>query len=450
MDQANFPAAGPMNGVAAAPDRRRWLVIGALFAVILAGFLDRISIAVLFTRHGFQQAMGMGFNPTLFGLLMSSFLFAYAISGFLFGFLGDTLGPRRALLLENGVWGLLMAGMGTVSSFGLMLGGRVMLGIAEGPQFSLVNKLVAHWFPANERGRATSIWLVGSPVGSAAGFPLTIWIVGRFGWRASFFVLGAINLFIVVPLILMLVGDRPGGVPAERATPVHPTPVHPTPVHGTLARPTLARPTLARPTLAQVLSDSRRLLRDRDFRFLTAYDCGILIYLWGMNGWLPTYLQRVRHFDTGALGFYAALPFVLLFSGEMLGGWLSDRTRHRVPVCMGGLSGAGILILLATRAATPVEAALLIALSGLFFGLTVPTSFSLAQQVIPSGIMATGIGIFNGTANLAGACAPLVMGWCVSTFHALDAGLWVLVLATLVCSLMLVPLLGRYRNLDAA
>ena len=435
MDQANFPASDHMGtGPAAiaarahaapAPDRRRWLVIGALFVVILAGFLDRISIAVLFTDHGFQQAMGMGFNPTLFGLLMSSFLFAYAISGVLFGCLGDTLGPRLALLLENGVWGLLMAGMGAVSSFGLMLGGRVMLGIAEGPQFSLMNKLVARWFPPHERGRATAIWLVGSPVGSAVGFPLTIWIIGSFGWRASFFVLGAINLFIVVPLILMLVRDRPGGV-------------------------RVARSVAPRPTLRQVLTDSRQLLRDRDFLFLTAYDCGILIYLWGMNGWLPTYLQRVRHFDTSALGFFSALPFVLLFSGEMLGGWLSDRTQHRVLVCMGGLSGASVLVLLATRAATPVGAALLIALSGLLFGLTVPTSFSLAQQVIPSGILATGIGIFNGAANLAGAFAPLVMGCCVSTFHSLDAGLWALVLATFVCSLILAPLLGRFRSLGSA
>ena len=60
-------------------------------------------------------------------------------------------------------------------------------------------------------------------------------------------------------------------------------------------------------------------------------------------------------------------------------------------------------------------------------GLTEPMVFSLAQQVIPSGIVATGI--YNGGANLAGAFA---------------------LVATVLCNQLLVPLLGRYRNHGSA
>jgi len=83
---------------AAAPQTaasRRWLVAGVLLLVVIAGFFDRISIAVLFTNKDFNDALGTGSNPALLGLLMTSFLFAYGASGVLLSFLG----PRRSLAI---------------------------------------------------------------------------------------------------------------------------------------------------------------------------------------------------------------------------------------------------------------------------------------------------------------------------------------------------------------
>jgi predicted MFS family arabinose efflux permease len=71
------------------------------------------------------------------------------------------------------------------------------------------HKVIRRWFPENEQGRAKSVWMIVSPLGSAIGFPLTITIVAMFGWRASFYALAALNLIIVVPLILAVVGDWP-------------------------------------------------------------------------------------------------------------------------------------------------------------------------------------------------------------------------------------------------
>ena len=43
--------------------RWRWGVAGVLLLVVIAGFFDRISIAVLFTNQDFNDAIGTGFNP---------------------------------------------------------------------------------------------------------------------------------------------------------------------------------------------------------------------------------------------------------------------------------------------------------------------------------------------------------------------------------------------------
>jgi hypothetical protein len=59
----------------------RWAVAVILFLGVISAFFDRISIAVLFTNVTFQNDMGIGFDPTKLGLLMTSFVFASAIIG---------------------------------------------------------------------------------------------------------------------------------------------------------------------------------------------------------------------------------------------------------------------------------------------------------------------------------------------------------------------------------
>ena len=76
--------------------RWRWGVAGVLLLVVIAGFFDRISIAVLFTNQDFNDAIGTGFNPAKLGLLMTAFLFAYGASGVVLSFVGDIYGPRRS------------------------------------------------------------------------------------------------------------------------------------------------------------------------------------------------------------------------------------------------------------------------------------------------------------------------------------------------------------------
>src|SRR5437588_12833497 len=95
----------------------RWFVAGILLLTVLAGFFDRISVAVLFSDKSFQDAMGTGFNPTLLGLLMTSFLVAYGVSGVALGWLVDFYGTRRMLSIGLVCWGGFMALMGAAGDF---------------------------------------------------------------------------------------------------------------------------------------------------------------------------------------------------------------------------------------------------------------------------------------------------------------------------------------------
>ena len=397
---------------------RRWLVAAVLLAVVIAGFFDRISIAVLFTNKDFNDTIGAGFDPPTLGLLMSSFLFAYGMSGVLFSWVGDIYGPRRSLVIGTTLWGGFMALIGATSSYALMLVWRVLLGLTEGPQFALVNKVVKRWFPKEEQGRANSIWMVGSPLGSAIGFPLTIAIVAAFGWRASFYALALLNIVIIVPLILAFVRDWP---PAHKG-----------------------EPALAEAAGAGLRENIGLFMRDWRFWMILIFNSACLIYLWGLNAWLPTYLQKVRHFDLKSLGFFASLPFILMFFGEILGGYVSDRIGRRAIVCFIGLFFAGALVYVVSLVTDPYVAAVVMALSAGFWGSALPPLFAMAAQIIPPAATASGVGVYNGVGNLVGACSPLAMGWIIGAAGNFNAGLMVLVLAGVLGSCAMLPLIRRH------
>jgi sugar phosphate permease len=400
------------------PTKKRWAIAFILFLAVLSAFFDRISVAVLFTNTDFQNAMGTGFNPTLLGLLMTSFVFAYGCSGVLLSFVGDIYGLRRSLAIGTACWGVLMALMGGAGSFTAMLTLRVLLGIAEGPQFSITNSLVKRWFPRREQARANSIWMVGSPLGSAIGFPLMIYLETVYGWRTAFILLAALNLAVILPLVLFVLRDGPAEVapkPVAQAAPQ-----------------------------SSYLSQVGLFCRDWRFWMLVIFNSAALIYLWGLNSWLPSYLVRERGFDPRQTSFYSFLPFFMMFLGEVLAATLSDRLGRRAIVCFVGLFMAGLSMYAVSVVADAQTAALLIAVSAFFWGKALPPLFALSLQILPPRAIAAGVGMFNGIGNIIGALSPLVMGALIASTGAFNAGLMVLVGATLLGSLAMLPLVRRY------
>jgi sugar phosphate permease len=400
--------------------RGRWIIAVILFLAVLSAFFDRISVAVLFTNRDFQDAMGTGFNPTLLGLLMTGFVFAYGCSGLLLSFVGDLFGLRRSLAIGTACWGLFMTMMAGASSFTTMLVLRILLGIAEGPQFSITNSLVKRWFPRREQARANSIWMVGSPLGSAIGFPLMIFLETTFGWRSAFMFLAALNLIVILPLVLLFLRDQP-----------------PSPDSGNIS----AAPSQAQPSY---LSQVGIFFGDWRFWMIVIFNSAALIYLWGLNSWLPTYLIKERGFDPRQTSLFSFLPFFMMFLGEVLAAMLSDKIGRRAIICLVGLLGAGLSMYAVSAVADAQTAALLIALSAFFWGAALPPLFALSLQILPARAVASGVGVFNGIGNVIGALSPVVIGALIAHTGSFNAGLMVLVGATVLGSLAMVPLVRRF------
>jgi sugar phosphate permease len=90
--------------------------------------------------------MGIDFDTTRLGILMSAFLLSYGFSSVLLSGLGDRIAPLRLLTGMMAVWCILMVMMGFTHNYTLMVTLRILLGIAEGPLFPLAFAIVRHTF----------------------------------------------------------------------------------------------------------------------------------------------------------------------------------------------------------------------------------------------------------------------------------------------------------------
>lgn len=184
-------AAIPAPLAAAAPPTHARFAILALIAVgTMINYLDRtvLGIAAPNLRHD------LGIDAAVMGLVFSAFSWTYAAAQIPGGVFLDRFGARLTYLLSVTFWSLftlLQAFAGGLASLLLM---RFGLGVAEAPCFPANSRIVATWFPQNERARATSIYTVGEYIGLAFFSPLLFWIMGVFSWHALFIVVGLVGL----------------------------------------------------------------------------------------------------------------------------------------------------------------------------------------------------------------------------------------------------------------
>ncbi|MDD9340398.1 MAG: MFS transporter [Providencia heimbachae] len=405
-------------------EKVNWLIPIGLFSCVLLAFFDKISIAALFSDEKFQQALGIDFDPTRLGLLMSAFLFSYGISSMLLSGIGDRFHPTKMLLCMISSWCILMIFMGLTHNYKMMVFLRVLLGIAEGPLLAIAYAIIRRTFPPKMQARATMLWLLGTPLGAALGFPIALYLLNNFGWQSTFFVMAA---FTVPVWWLVIIGIR-----------------HPNLVNRTAQTKNTAGAKLSAEHLAEVKAQKSRLYNNSHFWIICLFNIAFLVYLWGMNGWLPSYLIKGKSINLEHAGILSSLPFIAMLFGEAIGAWLSDRYDRRALVCFVSLLGAvaglaGVLFLTETYSII-----MMMAFSMFMWGAGAPNIFALLAKATQKQVSALAGGIFNGLGNLAGAAAPLLMGMLITMTNTMDSGLLFIVVIGLVGSFLLVPLLKKY------
>jgi sugar phosphate permease len=376
----------------------RWGIAVLLGSGIIINYFDRVNLSVATTSlmHEFH------FTQADIGLLLSSYLWSYTLLQIPIGTLLDKIGIKWMMRIGTIIWSLASFMTALVSGFGLVILSRILLGIGEAPAFPGAAKATGYWFPIKERGLATSSFDAAAKFSSALGLPIVALVVATHGWRAGFWLTGALSL--IYAAVFWLSYRDPGEAKrlseAERNYIVE---------GGAQQEGTLT---------AKPITNLGFLLRQRKIWGLTL---GFTAYNYAFNlflVWLPGYLQTQLHASILKSGLYLVIPWLVATATDVLiGGILVDRLISRgynptkvrqVLLVIGMLLGVTAIGAAFTSNVNIAITWLTLSLAGLAFA--APIAWSIPSLIAPTGSVATVGGIMNFLGNLAGVVAPIVAG----------------------------------------
>jgi ACS family D-galactonate transporter-like MFS transporter len=170
--------------------KARYRILGLLAVGTMINYLDRTVLGIAAP----QLTKELGINAALMGLVFSAFSWSYVVAQIPGGVFLDRFGSKLTYFLAMTLWSTCTLIQGFVGSVGALFACRLGLGAAESPCFPTNSRVVATWFPQHERAFATGTYTVGEYIGLAFFSPFLFALMGAYGWRSLFYVVGAAGI----------------------------------------------------------------------------------------------------------------------------------------------------------------------------------------------------------------------------------------------------------------
>lgn len=373
----------------------RYKVVGLLFLSTIINYADRVNISVAAP----DIMRETGWDKAQFGLVLSAFLFGYALFQFPGGLIADRWSSRKVLALSCLGFSLFTAltPLGQ-TSFALLLVLRFLVGACESASLPALAVFNSHWVPRQEFGRAQTVSISGTSIGQMLAYPTTTWLIQMFSWPVVFYFNAAVG-FLWVTIWLLYTTDTPREHPK----------ITPSEVQHIEAN-VLSHTTQGRPSFWSILATPSVLFLCISY-MLYAFIAWIFIL------WFPTYLVEARGFSRMAMGGVGMLPTFGGFLGMIVGGTISDwflRNGYGARVARARFPGlcVGLAMPLLLAAVLVPSATLSVILFVLFyftFSLAVSGYWSMPLELAPRAVGAVG-GVMNTMGNVAGVFGPTVAG----------------------------------------
>lgn len=413
MKAATQTASSVMTEAPMARSRFRFVVLGLIFLVYLVAGADRANIGVV---APFIKAE-LKLSNTDIGALASLFYIGYAAIQVPVGLLYERVGVRWVLAASMIATSLATLFMGTVGSALQLKVGRTVLGVAEGPINVAMLTTINRWFPAQEKGMATGVFMASIKAAPALVPPLCAAIMFYFGWREVFYVFAVPGLFLAIVWLLVVANTprasrfcRPGEVAHIEAAVSFGTPGS----AGSAAfRPMPRLDRLIRTRAVEPLSTNGQVLRSWDVWGCTLGYFFIVGIAYAIMTWVPTYLVNVKKYPLFAMGFVASTPWIGAIIGNVVGGIISDRylAGRRKPMMI--LTSASTIFMMYALIYSPGDPWLLsglFILTGILLNLGYSTFLVYPMALVSKEKVPFTTAIVNTGGSLGGAFAPFVVG----------------------------------------
>ncbi len=352
-----------------------------LFAAFLAWMLNAFDV-MLYSLMITRLMNVFGMDQATAGLLNALTLAASAVGTVFFGLLADRFGRRRMLNYSIITYSVFTFGCGLASSV-VMLGLlRFLVGVGMGGEWNCGAALVAETWPTKWRGRAMGIVLSGWAVGYALAAIGSGAILTYAGWRWVFFA-------GLLPALLTIWIQR--NVP----------------------EPAIWERSRARVSPGEKKALWRAAL-PRLAALLTMNTFGMFAW-WGLFSWIPAYLalpasQGGRNFQmVGTTTLLIMLNLAGMLPGYLSFGVFADRFGRKRSVIF-YLGAAAVLVPFFAAAREPLVILLAGCITAFFGTGFFAGSGTLGNELFPTPIRATAVGLSYNLARGLSALAPWVIG----------------------------------------
>jgi len=414
----------------------RTRILPFLFLLYIICFLDRINIGFAALTMNKELAI----TSQQFGLVAGIFFLGYFLfevpSNLLLHKLGGRIWIARILI----TWGFVAMLAGFVHNAHQLYGVRFLLGLAEAGYYPGVVLYLTYWFRQREQAHAIALVLVGVPLASVLGAPVSGLILdhvhwlGVSSWRWLLILEGApavvcgVFTYFLLPTrpaeAKFLARDEKDWIIAE------------------LAREHEKKLGEHQVSVAQTFSHLR-------VWHLVSIQFTFVIGVYSLSFWLPQMIKSLSsHYSNTVVGFLTALPQLVGVAAMVLVSRSSDRRlERRYHAAIAALAG-GIGWLLLGTTTSPVVSMLLLSLVAAGTYSIAGPFFSLPSEFLTGYAAASGIALINSFGNLGGLVGPYAIGAIQDKTGSLHGGL-AFVGVSMIVSAVLLWLLPRKARLRA-
>ncbi|HEX4025044.1 MAG TPA: MFS transporter [Steroidobacteraceae bacterium] len=369
---------------------RQRALIPIIFVTWGIVFLDRMAVLYLAP----YIAPDLHLSSAQVGSLAGVIALCWAVSSLVFGAVSDRVGRRTVLVPMVVLFSLLSVVSGLARNFEQLLLVRALLGIAEGPCWSVMMALVEENSSAQHRGRNVGVVVSAAAIiGLAIAPVLTTQVAAHFGWRWAFFIAGAPGLVMAV-LIALVVRE-----PSAEAQAAH------------------------RIGLRELLS----LLRYRNIWVAAMGAAGFMTWLFLVNAFAPLYITTVEHQAGTVAGFLMGAAGLGSFFIGLLAPALSDRFGRRAVLAVLGVLCAILPLALLMQ---PLYAHLWWLAAILFVtqggqAVSAICIVLVPTESVPRNLVASAIGFTTMFGEMIGGFAAPIVAGALAAKHGLGEPLWV-------------------------
>jgi len=403
---------------------RYWIVV-MLFIVTSFNYGDRATLSIA----GSAMAKDIGLDSVGMGYIFSAFSWAYVIGQIPGGWLLDKFGSKKVYFYSIFIWSLFTLLQGFVDifhGFGIVIALfalRFLVGLAEAPSFPGNSRIVAAWFPAQERGTAVSIFNSAQYFATVIFAPIMGWLTSEVGWSHVFFFMGGLG--IVLSFVWLKVIYDPKDHPR----------VNQAELDYIEAGGGLINMDQKSNKGGRVVGKGSRWQQIKQL-LSTRMMVGIYLGQYCINAltyffitWFPIYLVQEKGMSILKAGMVASIPAICGFLGGILGGVLSDYLMRRTqsltfarkfPIVVGMLLSMSMVVCNYVTTEWVVVAVMAMAVFGKGLG---ALGWAVLADTAPKEISGLSGGLFNMCGNASGIVTPIAIGYIIAATGSFNGAL---------------------------